>query len=88
MKVSYRTEKPEYDYGVREDGSWGRFITETNEKITNIECSRETFIKWFKKKSSEVKAIIVETDEKEIWLWTPETVNKKASGWQFVKKIK
>lgn len=88
MKVSYRTETPEYDYGVRADGSWGKFIYDVKEKIVDYECDREDFIKWFKQKGKEVKTIIVETDKKEIWIWTPETVNKKASGWQYVKKVK
>lgn len=88
MKFCFRSEWNKYieDYHIGEfDGRkyFSRYRKEKEEFVSkDYECSKEFFKKFFKGKSDKVSSIIVETDNKEIWIWT------KGRKWEFVKKLK
>ena len=88
MKFSFRSEwdKLVEDYHIGEFNGkkyFARYRKEKEEFISKeLECEKEFFKKFFRTKSDKVSSIIVETDDREVWIWT------KSRKWEFVKKLK
>lgn len=88
MKFSFRSEwdklVEDYHFGIfNGEKYFARYRKEKDEFISKeYECSRDFFEKFFRGKSDKVSSIIVETDDKEVWIWT------KGRKWEFVKKLK